>query len=159
MVLADVPGVAPETVNVHVEGDELTIEGRVPADEYKGLKPLYVEYGVGGFYRRFTLGETIDRNSINAQVRNGVLESLEPLPGPWPVVEELHWLRVGESGIHFLHRAERVAVGDEQVQPPVIVEVREPRAEAAKGRRDAIRLAQAIGRHGFLGGRRAQGVA
>ena len=32
-----------------------------------------MEYGVGGFYRRFTLGETIDRTGIKAVVKNGVL--------------------------------------------------------------------------------------
>lgn len=73
MLLADVPGVTPEGVNVHLEGDELAIEGRVRPEDYEGLKPLHVEYGVGGFYRRFTLGETIDRARIEAQVRNGVL--------------------------------------------------------------------------------------
>ena len=73
VVLADVPGVAPDTVDVHLEGDELTLEGRVAANEYEGLKPLHVEYGVGGFYRRFTLGETIDRSKIVAEVRDGVL--------------------------------------------------------------------------------------
>ena len=73
MVLADVPGVPPDGVDVHLEGDELTIEGRATPEEYEGLKPLHVEYGVGGYYRRFTLGETIDRERIEAQVRNGVL--------------------------------------------------------------------------------------
>ena len=41
--------------------------------EYSGLKPLYVEYGVGGYLRRFTLGEAIDREQIKAQLQNGVL--------------------------------------------------------------------------------------
>jgi HSP20 family protein len=72
-VLADMPGVAPDAVQVHLEGDELTIEGRVRADDYQGLKPLHIEYGVGGFYRRFTLGEAIDREAIRAQMKNGVL--------------------------------------------------------------------------------------
>lgn len=72
-LLADMPGVPPDGVDVHLEGDELTIEGRVRADEYEGLKPLHVEYGVGGFFRRFTLGETIDREGIKAQMKNGVL--------------------------------------------------------------------------------------
>ena len=72
-VLADMPGVPPDAVAVHLEGDELTIEGRVRADEYEGLKPLHVEYGVGGFYRRFKLGEAIHRDGIQAQMKNGVL--------------------------------------------------------------------------------------
>ena len=73
MLVADMPGVPPDGVDIDLEGDELSIEGRVKGDEYEGLKPLYVEYGVGGYYRRFTLGEMIDREAIKAQLRNGVL--------------------------------------------------------------------------------------
>jgi HSP20 family protein len=73
MLVADVPGVPPDGVQVHLEGDELTIEGRVSPAEYEGLKPLHVEYGVGGYFRRFTLGEAIDREHIQANVRNGTL--------------------------------------------------------------------------------------
>jgi len=73
VLVADMPGVSREDVEVHLDGDMLTVEGRANADEYEGLKPVYVEYGVGGFYRRFTLGETIDRAGIKALVKNGVL--------------------------------------------------------------------------------------
>ena len=73
VLVADMPGVPPDGVDVGLEGDELSIEGRVRSGEYDGLKPLYVEYGVGGFYRRFTLGEMIDRDGIKAQMKNGVL--------------------------------------------------------------------------------------
>ena len=73
VVVADMPGVPPDGLDVHLEGDQLTIEGRVRPEEYEGLKPLYVEYGVGGYFRRFTLGEMIDRDGIKAQIKNGVL--------------------------------------------------------------------------------------
>jgi HSP20 family protein len=73
VVVADMPGVPPDGLDVHLEGDQLSIEGRVRPAEYEGLKPLYVEYGVGGYFRRFTLGEMIDRDAIKAQLRNGVL--------------------------------------------------------------------------------------
>jgi HSP20 family molecular chaperone IbpA len=73
VVVADMPGVPPDGLDVHLEGDQLTIEGRVRPAEYEGLKPLHVEYGVGGYFRRFTLGEMIDRDAIKAQLRNGVL--------------------------------------------------------------------------------------
>jgi len=73
VVVADMPGVPSDGVDVDLNGDELTIEGRVARDDYEGLKPLYVEYGVGGYYRTFTLGEMIDREGIKAQLKNGVL--------------------------------------------------------------------------------------
>jgi HSP20 family protein len=72
-LLVDMPGVSADALDIHVEGDELAIAGRVRPTEYEGLKPLHVEYGVGGYYRRFTVGETIDRDGIKAQMRNGVL--------------------------------------------------------------------------------------
>jgi HSP20 family protein len=73
VLAADMPGVPPDGVKIDLEGDELMIEGRVRSGEYDGLKPLHVEYGVGGYYRRFMLGETIDREKIKAQMKNGVL--------------------------------------------------------------------------------------
>ena len=73
VVVADMPGVPPDAVDVDLKGDELSIEGRVKAEDYEGLKPLYVEYGVGGYYRTFTLGEMVDRDRIKAQLKNGVL--------------------------------------------------------------------------------------
>jgi HSP20 family molecular chaperone IbpA len=73
VMLADMPGVIADELDVHLENDQLTIEGRVKPAEYEGLKPLHVEYGIGGFYRRFTLGESIDRDGIQAQLKNGVL--------------------------------------------------------------------------------------
>ena len=73
VLVADMPGVPADALNVHLEGDELSIEGRVRPEDYEGLKPLYVEYAVGGYFRRFTLGEMIDRDGIKAQMKNGVL--------------------------------------------------------------------------------------
>jgi HSP20 family protein len=74
VLVADMPGVTPDGLDVHLEGDQLTVEGRVRPDDYQGLKPLHVEYGVGGYFRRFTLGEHIDREGIKAQLKNGVLQ-------------------------------------------------------------------------------------
>jgi HSP20 family molecular chaperone IbpA len=73
LVLADMPGVTPEGLDIRLEGDVLTISGRPKAEDYEGLKPVHVEYSVGGFHRRFTLGEAIDRDRIKAELKNGVL--------------------------------------------------------------------------------------
>jgi HSP20 family molecular chaperone IbpA len=73
VVVADMPGVSRDSVDIQLDGDSLTIEGRVRPEDYEGLKPLHVEYGVGGFYRRFSVGEAVDRQGIKAQLKNGVL--------------------------------------------------------------------------------------
>ena len=55
------------------ENDVLTINARVSFGEYEGLSPLYSEYNVGNFFRRFSLGEIVDREKITADIENGVL--------------------------------------------------------------------------------------
>ncbi len=54
----------------------LRVEGRVSAQDYQGLAPLYTEYNVGNYLRRFTLanGERFDRDKVSARLVNGVLE-------------------------------------------------------------------------------------
>ena len=73
VLVADMPGVTPDGIDVNLEGDQLTIEGRVHREDYDGLKPLHVEYEVGGFHRRFMLGEAVDRESIQARLHDAVL--------------------------------------------------------------------------------------
>jgi HSP20 family protein len=52
----------------------LTIEGGVGVDDYKDLEPVYTEYNVGNYLRRFTISSDIDVERIRASVTNGVLE-------------------------------------------------------------------------------------
>ena len=75
---ADVPGVRKDDVELDLRDDVLTISARVSADEYEGLRPLYGEYNVGNFYRRFTLGEAIDQEKISAELNGGVLRLTLP---------------------------------------------------------------------------------
>ena len=44
---ADVPGVDENSIDVQLENNQLTIEGRVSLDEYPDLTPVYTEYQVG----------------------------------------------------------------------------------------------------------------
>jgi HSP20 family protein len=73
---ADMPGVASDQVTVHLADDTLHLEGRVSLDEYTGVKPIYTEYNVGDYVRRFTLPDAshYDRDGITAKLVNGVLE-------------------------------------------------------------------------------------
>lgn len=73
---ADMPGVAQSNVEVELHDDVLTLHGRVSLDAYEGLTPLYTEYNVGHYLRRFTLPDAakFERDRITARMANGVLE-------------------------------------------------------------------------------------
>jgi len=75
---ADMPGVSEKDVQVALENDVLTIQGAVNTGMYEGLSPVYTEYNVGNYYRRFVLHESIDGAGIKATMRNGVLELTLP---------------------------------------------------------------------------------
>lgn len=73
---ADMPGVEQQAIEVELHDDVLRLEGRVSTEDYEGLSPIYTEYNVGNYLRRFTLanGERFDRDKISARLVNGVLE-------------------------------------------------------------------------------------
>jgi len=70
---ADMPGVEENSLEVHVADNVLSIEGRVALQEYDNLNPVYTEYNVGNYSRRFSLSNEIDAERIKAQMTNGVL--------------------------------------------------------------------------------------
>jgi len=71
-LLADMPGVDPESIETDLRENLLTISGRVTPTEPK-WKVAYGEYQVGHFIRQFRLGQQIDQLKISAQFRDGVL--------------------------------------------------------------------------------------
>ncbi|MBN2358620.1 MAG: Hsp20/alpha crystallin family protein [Deltaproteobacteria bacterium] len=71
-VVADLPGVAPDAIDVDVRDNVLTILGRVD-DVPAGWRPIHTEYEVGGYLRQFNVGPAIDQEKISATVRDGVL--------------------------------------------------------------------------------------
>ena len=71
---ADLPGVKPGDLDVSYENGLVTIEGRVEPRQPAGHGYLWREYGVGHFYRQFSLGAAINADGIRAELKNGVLE-------------------------------------------------------------------------------------
>ena len=71
---ADMPGVDEKSVDINLADGVLSIEGRVSLKEYEDLIPVYTEYNVGNYLRRFTVSEDIDGDKIKARMDNGVLE-------------------------------------------------------------------------------------
>ena len=71
---ADMPGVQDDSLTIHLDQGVLTIEGAVDLHDYESLTPVYSEYNVGNYARRFTLSDAIDHSGIQARLRDGVLE-------------------------------------------------------------------------------------
>src|SRR5262245_21508084 len=71
-VLADVPGVRPEDIDLRFERGELLLHARV-RQRPRPATPLLREYEEGDFYRVFHVHELIDSDKIEAECKNGVL--------------------------------------------------------------------------------------
>ena len=76
-LMADMPGVPIESVDIDLEGEQLTIRGVVPQSDGTG-RVLLREYAVGDYYRQFTLSNDIDRGKIQASMKDGVLKLVLP---------------------------------------------------------------------------------
>lgn len=74
VIVADMPGVAPDDVDVTLDRQVLTLRGTVKPYAPKGYSRMASEYRVGDYVRVFTLADEIDRDGINATFKNGVLQ-------------------------------------------------------------------------------------
>ena len=77
-LLADIPGVKSEKLNIDLRDNILTITGDVEPGEASGEEDVLIEYETGRFYRQFTLSEVIDQNKIDAKLGDGVLRLTLP---------------------------------------------------------------------------------
>ena len=72
LLYGDLPGVDAGNLDIRFEDKQLSIHGRVEPRN-NGVQYLYAEYGVGDFFRTFSIGESIDATKISAELKNGVL--------------------------------------------------------------------------------------
>ena len=70
LLFADMPGVAPDGLDVMVERNTLRIRGR--ADELTG-EPEYQEFELGEYRSTFAITDDLDTERISAALRDGVL--------------------------------------------------------------------------------------
>lgn len=68
----EMPGVTKEGLNVHIEGDQLFVDGARKPSEEKG-EYLLRERPDCDFHQSYTLDETVDRSRIQAELSNGIL--------------------------------------------------------------------------------------
>ena len=76
VVVADLPGVTDEGVDVRVDNGILTIQAN-PKHALE-VDPDYREYQLVRFFRQFELPEQVDQQKIGGELKNGVLKLTLP---------------------------------------------------------------------------------
>ena len=74
LIRCDMPGVARESIDIHLDNTELEITGTQAAMEQEGMDLLGGEYDVGVYRRKFSIPQLIDRDKIHATLKDGVLD-------------------------------------------------------------------------------------
>jgi HSP20 family protein len=78
-LLADLPGVTKEQLNLRVDGDSLVIEATATiASGPQEMELVYGELQCPAYRRQFTLSRELDTARIEAQLRDGVLRLTIP---------------------------------------------------------------------------------
>jgi len=81
-VTADLPGIAPEDIDLQIEGDMLTITGESKREEERDEKGYHLmERSSGSFRRSLRLPFEPDPERITAECKNGVLTVHVPKEG------------------------------------------------------------------------------
>lgn len=77
-LLADLPGVRPEQLQVRVDGDNLVLEAVADTAGPEQMQLVYGELQCPAYRRQFTLSRELDTARIEAQLRDGVLRLTIP---------------------------------------------------------------------------------
>jgi HSP20 family protein len=78
VVVADMPGVGEDDVDITLDKSTLTIRGRVNRAEPEGLGLTHREFVEGDYERSFALSDGVDRDGIEATVSNGIVRLTLP---------------------------------------------------------------------------------
>lgn len=73
LLLADMPGVPKDKLELRVENDTLLIEGEIAPDTPENMEAVYAEVRLSRYRRAFSLSSELDTSRIDAQLRDGVL--------------------------------------------------------------------------------------
>jgi HSP20 family protein len=72
-LIADMPGVSKERLDVRVERDSLVVEGAAQLEMHEGMEALYADVRASRYRRSFALSNELDSDKIDANLKDGVL--------------------------------------------------------------------------------------
>ena len=78
VLLADLPGVTLDSLELQVQDNKLTLYGKVKSDLPPDARMIHQEYAIGHFLRSFILSDEVDHERITAKLNQGVLEVFLP---------------------------------------------------------------------------------
>jgi len=78
VLLADLPGVNPKSLELQIQDNKLSLLGRCQSAIPPQARLVHREYEEGDFVRSFILSEDVDHEHISARLTNGVLEVVLP---------------------------------------------------------------------------------
>jgi HSP20 family molecular chaperone IbpA len=78
VLLAEMPGVSETGIEITLEKNDLTIRGEFQHIELEGYRAAHIEYPTGNFERTFKLSDEVDRDNIEATIKNGLLTLVLP---------------------------------------------------------------------------------
>ena len=73
IVLADIPGASDKSIDITLEKNVVSISAYIDPTPAGGYELAYAEYEEGDYQRGFRLPDEIDRDKIEATVKDGVL--------------------------------------------------------------------------------------
>jgi HSP20 family molecular chaperone IbpA len=82
VVVADMPGVKAENLDIDLRENTLTLAGKALPPEGPDEVDTLREYQTGSYFRQFTLSEMIDQPEIDAKITDGVLKLTLPKVKP-----------------------------------------------------------------------------
>jgi HSP20 family protein len=71
VLMADLPGLSKDAVEIHIDKGILTIEGH--PDRVHTGEPVYREFAAGPYFRQFRIPDSLDPGRAAADFQNGVL--------------------------------------------------------------------------------------
>jgi len=77
-IIAEVPGVSKEDLNIKIQGNYLELNGQRRAITLEGYKAHRVERNATSFTRSFTLPAEVNADKIEAVLRDGLLTLVLP---------------------------------------------------------------------------------